>query len=75
MHQTVGNILRAYLSSNPPRSMTQAKDIINQALVTAMHAMRTTILTMLDGTLGDLAFDRDMFLNIPLVADWQAMAA
>ena len=75
MHQTVGNVLRTYLYSNPPRNMTQAKDIIDQALATAMHAMRTTIATTLGSTPGALAFSRDMFLNIPLVADWQAIAA
>ncbi|KAL7523773.1 hypothetical protein ACHAXR_000318 [Thalassiosira sp. AJA248-18] len=75
MHQTVGNILRTYLYSNPPRNMTQARAIIDQALATAMHAMRTTIATTLGSTPGALAFGRDMFLNIPLIADWTAIAA
>ena len=73
MHQPVGNILRTYLYSNPPQNMTQAKDIIDQALATAMHAMRTTIATTLGSTPGALAFSRDMFLNIPLIADWHAI--
>jgi len=55
--------------------MTQARDIIDQALATAMHAMRSTIATTLGSTPGALAFGRDMFLNIPLVADWQAIAS
>ena len=75
MHQTVGNILRTVLYSNPPQNMTQARDIIDQALATAMHAMRSTIATTLGSTPGALAFGRDMFLNIPLVADWQAIAS
>ena len=74
MHQTVGNVLRTLLYSNPPQNMTQARDIIDQALATAMHATRTTIMTTLGGTPGSLAFSRDMFLNIPLIADWQAIA-
>eukprot|EP00957_Ditylum_brightwellii_P084115 6394745-Ditylum_brightwellii.AAC.1 len=45
--------------------MTQARDIIDQALETAMHAMQTTVATVLDSTPGALAFNRDMFLNIP----------
>jgi hypothetical protein len=36
--------------------MTQAKDIIDNALATVMHAMQTTIATTLGGTLGALAF-------------------
>eukprot|EP00957_Ditylum_brightwellii_P017992 1356034-Ditylum_brightwellii.AAC.1 len=31
-------------------------------------------MTTLGGTPGSLAFSRDMFLNIPLIADWQAIA-
>ena len=75
MHQTVGNILRTELYSNPPQNMPQARDIIDQALATAMHATRTTIATTLGSTPGALAFSRDMFLNIPLIADWTAIHA
>ena len=39
-----------------------------------MHAMHTTVATTLASTPGALAFSRDMFLNIPLVANWQAIA-
>jgi hypothetical protein len=54
--------------------MTQARDIIDDALATAMHAMQTTIATTLGSTPGALAFAWDMFLNVPLIADWQAIA-
>ena len=54
--------------------MTQARDLIDAALATAMHAMRTTVATTLGITPGALAFLRDMFLNVPLVADWQTIA-
>jgi hypothetical protein len=54
--------------------MTQAKDIIDDALATAMHAMQTTVATTLGSTPGALAFAQDMFLNVPLIADWQAIA-
>ena len=58
----------------PPQNMVQARDIIGSALATAIHAMRTTVVTTLGSTPGALAFFRDMFLNIPLVADWQTIA-
>ncbi len=74
MHQTVGNVLRVLLYSNPPQNLTQARDIVDQALATAMHAMRVTIATTLGTTPGALAFSRDMFLNVPLIADWQTIA-
>ncbi len=42
--------------TNPPQNMTQARDIIDDALATAMHAMQTTIATTLGSTPGVLAF-------------------
>jgi hypothetical protein len=54
--------------------MTLARDIIDDALATAMHAMQTTVATTLGSTPSALAFTRGMFLNVPLVADWQAIA-
>ena len=58
MHQIVGNVLRTYLYSNPPRNMTQAKEIINQALATTIHVIQTTVATTLGSTPGALAFTR-----------------
>jgi len=73
MHQTVGNILRTLLYSNPPRTVANAADLIDQALGTAMHAMRTNIHTTLKAAPGALVFGRDMFLDVPLIADCQAI--
>jgi hypothetical protein len=39
MHQTVNNVQRTLVHTNPPRNMTQARDITDDALATAMHAM------------------------------------
>ncbi len=54
--------------------MTHVWDIIDDALVTVMHAMQTTIATTLGSTPGALAFAWDMVLNMPLIADWLAIA-
>ena len=74
MHQSVNNVLRTLVHTNPPWNMTHARDIKDNALATAMHAMWTTIATTLGSLPGALAFARDMFLNVPLIADWQAIA-
>jgi hypothetical protein len=74
MHQTVPIVLRTLVHTNPTRNMTQARDIIDDALATAMHAMQTTVATTLGSMPGALAFARDMFLNVLLIADWQAFA-
>eukprot|EP00804_Cyclotella_cryptica_P018093 CCRYP_017621-RA/>CCRYP_017621-RA protein AED:0.39 eAED:0.40 QI:0/0/0/1/0/0/3/0/147 len=36
MHQTVGNVLRTLVHANPPQNMTQAQDIIDDALATTI---------------------------------------
>jgi hypothetical protein len=56
MHQIVNNVLRALVHTNHPCNMTQARDIIDDALATAIHAMQTTVATTLGSTLGALAF-------------------
>ena len=53
--------------------MTQARDVIDSTLSSAMHDTSTTIVTTLGSTPGSLAFSRDVFLNIPLIYDWQAI--
>jgi len=70
MHQTVGNVLRNLLYTNPPQNLDQANDLIDSALATASHAMRANIHLGLGSSPGALAFGRDMFLDIPLTADW-----
>jgi hypothetical protein len=50
MHQTVTNVLRTLVHTNPLQNMTQARDIIDDALATAMHAMQTTVATTLGST-------------------------
>jgi hypothetical protein len=61
MHQTVNNVLRTLVHTNPPCNMTQARDIIDDALATAMHAMQTAIAITLESTPGALAFARECF--------------
>ncbi len=74
MHQTVNNGVRTLVHTNLPQNMTQARDIIDDALATAMHAMQTTVATTLGSTPGALTFARDMLLHISLTAVWQAIA-
>ena len=73
MHQTVGNVLRTLLHGEPPQNITTAKEFVDEALSIAMHDMRLGMHTTLDSSPGNLVFNRDMFLNIPLIADWHAI--
>jgi hypothetical protein len=75
MHQTVGNVLRTLLHGQPLQQITgaRAKDFIDGALAITMHAMRTGTHSTLGSNPGSLVFNRDMFLNIPLIADLHAV--
>ncbi len=66
-------MLRTLVHTNPPRIMTQAKDIIDEAVATAMHAMQTTSATTTRSTSSSLACAQDMFLKVLLITDWQAI--
>jgi hypothetical protein len=74
MHQTANNVLRTLVHTNPLHNMTQARDIIDDALATGIYAMQTHVANTSGSTPGALAFAQDMFLNVPLIADWQAIA-
>jgi hypothetical protein len=75
MHQSVGNVLRTLLHCQPPQQLTvaRAKDFIDKALATTMHAIRAGIHSTLGSSPGSLVFNRDMFLNIPLIANGHAV--
>jgi hypothetical protein len=73
MHQTVGNVLRTLLHREPPPDMASTKEYGDEALSIAMHAMRAAIHSTLGSSPGSLTFNRDTFLNIPLIADWHTI--
>ena len=54
--------------------MTQTRDIIVNGLATTMYAMHTTVATTLDIAPSSLASAWDVFLNVPVISDWQAIA-
>ena len=73
MHQTVGNILRTLLHGEPVNA-ANANDIVDNALATAMHALRTAVSRSLGNhSPGEIAFHRHMLLNLPLLADLQTL--
>ena len=48
------------------------KNIYGISLIT-MHGMRVGVHSNLGSSPGNLVFNRDKFLNIPLIADWHAI--
>jgi hypothetical protein len=69
MHQAIGNTLRILSTMDPPRSLTNAKQLVDTAIADAVYATRCTYNRALKTTPGGLAFGRDMILNIPLITD------
>jgi hypothetical protein len=65
--------LRTLLHGEPPQNIANAKEYIDEALSIVMHTMRAGIHSTLGSSPGSLTFNRDMFLNIPLIADWHAI--
>ncbi len=75
MHQTVGNVLQTPLHGRPPQNITDAhaKNFIDEALSTTIHGMRAGTHSTLGSKPGSLAFNRYMFINAPLIANWHAV--
>ena len=73
MHQSVGNTLRTLIHTHPPRTLADAKDLVDEALATAAHAVNTNVSQATGYSPGAMAFHRDMLLDIPLVADLVAV--
>ena len=73
MHQTVATILKTSIEASPPQNDDDVNNLVEDALAAAMHGLRATVSTTLKATPGGLAFSRDMFLNVPLIADWQTI--
>jgi transposase InsO family protein len=69
-HKTIGQVIRTLINLKPPTTQQAAEQLIDDAIGTAMHALRCNpVSTLGNYSPGALVFNRDMFLNIPLVAD------
>jgi transposase InsO family protein len=69
-HKSIGQVIRTLIHLHPPANAAQAARLVDEAIATAMHALRCNpVSTLGNYSPGALVFSRDMFLNIPLVAD------
>jgi hypothetical protein len=69
MHQAVGNSLWILRQWIPPAGIDDAKQLVNTGLANAMYATRASFHSGIESTPGALAFNRNMVMNIPFVAD------
>ena len=70
IHRTIGQVLRTVVAAKNPQSVHEGNKVIEETLATAMHACRCACSASLGyESPGSLAFGRDMFMDIPLIAD------
>ena len=70
MHQMVGNVMCTLVHENMPCIVKHVQIVIDQALVSAFHAVWTKMNQATGYTPDTLVFHRDMSLNMPLVVDF-----
>ena len=61
------------IRTHPPEGLEQAIDVIDTCLANKAYATRTAIHHTLNISPGALIFQRDMILNIPLIADLERL--
>ena len=69
MHQTVANVLQTALAIVHPANIGQVNQIVENTLATAIHATRCSVSRSLGTSPGNFVFCRDMFIDLPLMAD------
>lgn len=75
LHQTVANSLRTLAHGHNIANLQDAQDLMDTALATASYAVRSAIHRTLRASPGALVFQRDMILNIPIIADLETIRA
>ena len=69
MHQTMLNQIRSLLRQNPPQTAAEAAQAIDTLLANTVYALRTAVHSTINASPGALAFQRNMILNLPFIAD------
>lgn len=70
VHRSIEVALQTLFQASNPTTIVEANDLVDHPLATAMHATRCASHSSLNGASpGGLVFHRDMFLDIPFLAD------
>jgi hypothetical protein len=73
LHQMIGNSLRMMQIINPPQTVEEAHQLVDNALATASYALCAAIHPTMKISPRALAFHHDMLLDIPTIADLQVL--
>jgi hypothetical protein len=73
IHKTIAQVLQVVTAAKNPNSIHEGEQVIHETLDTTMHACHCACSSSLGhNSPGALAFNRDMFLDIPLSAEGAA---
>ena len=65
----VENILNIYMQKMRIEKCENAKQVMNHALATAMYSTQCAINNTMKNSLDKIVFARDIFVNVPVIAD------
>ena len=69
MHKTVADIIRTLVKEKPPSDDEEAEEYMDNAIGSCIHALRCVVNHTMKTSPGALVFQRDMLVDVPLVAD------
>ena len=74
VHQTIGQVVRTLIHLEPPQNNEDADRLADRACAVSMRATRCASHSSLQGSSpGSVVFNRDMFLDIPFLADLEVL--
>ena len=73
MHQTMLNVLKVHAKTTTIDGYDQARHVMEHAIASCIHATRIAVNHTMQHTPGEIVFQRDMLLDIPVIADLVAI--
>ena len=67
------NVLKVYTNTTSIDRYNQARNLMEHAIASCIHATRVAVNHAMKHTPGEIVFQRDMFLDIPVIADLVAI--
>jgi transposase InsO family protein len=71
MHQTITKSLRILIHEHPPNNIANIAELVDSALATSLHAIRSTVHSTLGVSPSALVFHRDMLHDIPIQPNFE----
>ena len=73
LHKTMADILQVMLHVNPPHNESETTNMIDNALVTVVHASRCAVNHTMQTLPGAMVFNRDKMINVRLISNLLAI--